>query len=113
MRNHHLFRRFLIFVLLCTFLLLVDAGSPVAEASSPFLVTDKLENGGRIESLIAGMSLHEKVCQLFFLQPEQFSMSKLVCAPDEILFDGRIPVSVSIRFLFLSEGSLLQEYPSR
>ena len=100
MRNHLLFRRFLIFVLLCTFLLPVDAGSPVAEASSPFLVTDKLENGGRIESLIAGMSLHEKVCQLFFLQPEQFSMSKLVCAPDEILFSdfNRCPVGGVILF---------------
>ena len=100
MRNHLLFHRFLIFVLLCTFLLPVDAGSPVAEASSPFLVTDKLENGGRIESLIAGMSLHEKVCQLFFLQPEQFSMSKLVCAPDEILFSdfNRCPVGGVILF---------------
>lgn len=100
MRNHLLFRRFLIFVLLCTFLLPVDAGSPVAEASSPFLVTDELENGGRIESLIAGMSLHEKVCQLFFLQPEQFSMSKLVCAPDEILFSdfNHCPVGGVILF---------------
>ena len=100
MRNHLLFRRFLIFVLLCTFLLPVAAGSPVAEASSPFLVTDELENGGRIESLIAGMSLHEKVCQLFFLQPEQFSMSKLVCAPDEILFSdfNRCPVGGVILF---------------
>lgn len=100
MRNHLLFRRFLIFVLLCTFLLPVAAGSPVAEASSPFLVTDELENDGRIESLIAGMSLHEKVCQLFFLQPEQFSMSKLVYAPDEILFSdfNRCPVGGVILF---------------
>ncbi len=29
-----------------------------------------------IESLLAGMTLHEKVCQLFFVRPEQFSRLK-------------------------------------
>ncbi len=88
MKNHLLFRLLLTIILLCAFLLPASAISPETESSSAFLVTDALENGGRIESLIAALSLHEKVCQLFFLQPEQFSLSKLVYASDETFFSG-------------------------
>ncbi len=36
-----------------------------------------------VDEVIRGMSLHEKVCQLFFLQPESFSRLPRVTAADE------------------------------
>ncbi len=53
-----------------------------------------------VEALLKGMSLHEKVCQLFFLQPEQFSRTERVNAPDRALERAfeRFPVGGIILF---------------
>ena len=49
---------------------------------------------GSIDRLMAGLSLHEKVCQLFFVEPEQFSRLEKVTAPSGQLTRafGRFPV---------------------
>jgi len=53
-----------------------------------------------IDGLIADMSLHEKVCQLFFVQPEQFSRIDRVTAPSNKLRRAfeRFPVGGIILF---------------
>ncbi len=53
-----------------------------------------------VDDIIRGMSLHEKVCQLFFLQPEQFSRTEQVNRPDSALEKafGRFPVGGIILF---------------
>ena len=67
---------------------------------SPLLVDDSLEYTDRVDDLIAVMTLHEKVCQLFFLAPEQFSNSGRVNAPDKTFYKAfiRFPVGGVILF---------------
>ena len=94
------FRRFLLLLVVCSFLFAGSAGTLSAEDPSSLLVNDALEDGGRTEMLIATLSLHEKVCQLFFLQPEQISLSGRVNAPDRTFYAAfsRFPVGGIILF---------------
>lgn len=78
MKNAALFRRFsalVLFVCTCVFLL-----PAVAEEFDPSLliVDDSIADQSRVEDMIDMMTLHEKVCQLFFVQPEQFSQIEQV-----------------------------------
>ncbi len=54
----------------------------------------------RVDRIIGGLTLHEKVCQLFFVQPEQFSRTEKVNAPARSLERafGRFPVGGIILF---------------
>ena len=62
-------------LLFCLFSFRASAEQP-AEAS--WLVDDSIENQSRAEDVIDGMTLHEKICQLFFVAPEQFSKESRV-----------------------------------
>ena len=97
MRRRCLVRRLLAAVLLWVFLF---PAVGEAEDSSAFLVNDALEGEDRVEYLIATMTLHEKVCQLFFIQPEQISKTGRVNAPDKAFYAalGRFPVGGVILF---------------
>ena len=78
MKNAALIRRFsalVLFVCTCVFLL-----PAVTEEFDPSLliVDDSIADQSRVEDMIDMMTLHEKVCQLFFVQPEQFSQIEQV-----------------------------------
>ena len=45
----------------------------IAALAGVFPLQARGEDGGGIRALLSRMTLHEKVCQLFFVQPEQFS----------------------------------------
>ena len=70
------------------------------ENLSAMLVDDIVEEDPKISDLIFSMSLHEKVCQLFFLQPEQFSNLGRVNSPGKKLTRAfsRFPVGGVILF---------------
>ena len=73
------FRRFLSgLLILCACL----CAAAHAEETDPFLllVDDSVETQSRAEDIIDFMTLHEKVCQLFFVAPEQFSKAERVQA---------------------------------
>jgi len=89
--------------LLCLVLcLLLCLSFPAAaeEDLSALLVDDSLEYTDRVDDLIYSMTLHEKVCQLFFLAPEQFSGTGRVNAPDRQFYKAftRFPVGGVILF---------------
>ena len=65
-----------------------------------FSLRGKAEGDGDIEALLARMTLHEKVCQLFFVQPEQFSRLDKVTAGSGKLRQAfaRFPVGGVILF---------------
>ena len=70
--------------LLALFFCLLSAGLPArAEEPDPslLLVDDAVESQSRAEDVIDFMTLHEKVCQLFFVTPEQFSREARVTKP--------------------------------
>ena len=101
MKQHFLFRlRALAALMLCAcvFLLPVSAGN--AEDPSQFIVDDSMEEQSLAERAIARMTLHEKVCQLFFVQPEQFSRLESVNAYSKKLGEAfqRFPVGGVILF---------------
>lgn len=101
MKQHFLFRlRALAALMLCAcvFLLPVSAGN--AEDPSRFIVDDSMEEQSLAERAIARMTLHEKVCQLFFVQPEQFSRLESVNAYSKKLGEAfqRFPVGGVILF---------------
>ena len=100
MKIRFLIRRLLPVVLLCAFLFPSVAGVPEAKDPSAFLVDDASEDASRVDILIDTLSLHEKVCQLFFLQPEQFSLTGRVNAPDKTFYAAfsRFPVGGVILF---------------
>ncbi len=70
------------------------------EDSDPFLVDDSIENNTRVEDLVDLMPLHEKICQLFFVAPEQFSGLERVNRADKKYFRAisRFPVGGIILF---------------
>ena len=86
-------------LLLCLFLCL-SLPAVAEEDPSALLVDDSLEYTSRIDDLIAGLTLHEKVCQLFFLAPEQFSNNGRVNAPGKAFYKAftRFPVGGVILF---------------
>ncbi len=67
---------------------------------SRFMVDDSAENSTRAVDYLSRLSLHEKVCQLFFVQPEQFSHAGKVNAPDRTFYSAfkRFPVGGVILF---------------
>ena len=80
MINNDRFRRFLAGALVF-FLCPALCGTALSEATpdpSLLIVDDSIEDNTRAEDRIYGMTLHEKVCQLFFVTPEQFSLEERV-----------------------------------
>ena len=67
---------------------------------SLFIVDDSAENETRASDYLSRLTLHEKVCQLFFVQPEQFSRAGKVNAPDKVFYSAfkRFPVGGVILF---------------
>ena len=93
------FRRFLSgLLILCACL----CGAGHAEEADPslLLVDDSVEYQSRAEDIIDFMTLHEKVCQLFFVAPEQFSQMERVNKADRKFFRAfsRFPVGGIILF---------------
>ena len=86
-------------LLLCL-LLCLSLPAMAEEDPSALLVDDSLEYTSRIDDLIAGLTLHEKVCQLFFLAPEQFSNNGRINAPGKSFYKAftRFPVGGVILF---------------
>ena len=87
----------LLFLLFC----ILRSACAFAEGDiSPLLVDDAMEYATHVDDIIAGMSLHEKVCQLFFIQPEQFSLQERVNAPNRRFYAAfsRFPVGGVILF---------------
>jgi len=70
---------------------------PVDES---WLVDDRIETQSRAEDLIDAMTLHEKICQLFFVAPEQFSKETRVYKADKTFLRAfsRFPVGGIILF---------------
>ena len=94
------FRRLLVLILiLCTSVYLVPAS---AEDSDPsrWIVDDSIDEQSRVEDVLSRMTLHEKVCQLFFVQPESFSRVGRVIAFSKGLGNAlqRFPVGGVILF---------------
>ena len=77
-------------------------GAARAEEPDPALlvVDDSIETQSRVEDLIDRLTLHEKICQLFFVQPEQFSRLDRVTAFSTKLASAftRFPVGGIILF---------------
>ena len=96
------FRRFLSGLLIfCTCLYMCRAAVHAEEADlSLLLVDDSVEYQSRAEDIIDFMTLHEKVCQLFFVAPEQFSQMERVNKADRKFFRAfsRFPVGGIILF---------------
>ena len=94
-------QRFLSGVLIL-FCLLLSGTAVFSEDADPSLliVDDSIEDNTRAEDLIYSLTLHEKICQLFFVQPEQFSQMSRVNAPDKQFFRAfrRFPVGGIILF---------------
>ena len=96
------FIRFLsgiLFLLIC----LPEPGTAAfSEETDPslFVVDDSIENNTRAEDLLYSLTLHEKICQLFFVQPEQFSQTSRVSGPDKTFYRAfsRFPVGGIILF---------------
>ena len=86
-------------LLLCL-LLCLSLPAMAEKDPSALLVDDSLEYTSRIDDLIAGLTLHEKVCQLFFLAPEQFSNNGRINAPGKSFYKAftRFPVGGVILF---------------
>ena len=99
MKSTFPFRRFLSgLLILCACL----CGAGHAEEADPslLLVDDSVEYQSRAEDIIDFMTLHEKVCQLFFVAPEQFSQMERVNKADRKFFRAfsRFPVGGIILF---------------
>ena len=100
MKNVFLFRRFSALVLvLCTCMFLLPAAAEEFDPSL-LIVDDSIAEQSRVEDMIDMMTLHEKVCQLFFVQPEQFSQIERVTGYSKKLGRaiGRFPVGGIILF---------------
>ncbi len=94
------FRRFLVRALsLCACLFLLPAAAEEMDPSL-LIVDDSIEEQGHVEDMIDMMTLHEKVCQLFFVQPEHFSKLEGVTAYSSRLGSAirRFPVGGVILF---------------
>lgn len=102
MKSIFSFRRFLSGLLIfCTCLYMCRAAVHAEEADlSLLLVDDSVEYQSRAEDIIDFMTLHEKVCQLFFVAPEQFSQMERVNKADRKFFRAfsRFPVGGIILF---------------
>ena len=78
---------------------------PEEPVDEPWLVDDRIEDQSRAEDLIDAMTIHEKICQLFFVAPEQFSKESRVytatksflCAFTRFPVGGIILFSANIR----------------
>ena len=100
MKKVPLFRRFSVLVLvLCTCVFLLSAAAEEFDPSL-LIVDDSIADQSRVEDMIDMMTLHEKVCQLFFVQPEQFSNADRVTAYSKKLGNAvhRFPVGGIILF---------------
>ena len=102
MTNAFPFRRMIAgFLVLCGCLWLccISARGEAPE-DSMLLVDDAVDSQSRVEDLIDFMPLHEKVCQLFFIAPEQFSKTERVNKADKTFFRAfrRFPVGGIILF---------------
>ena len=96
------FRMFLSWMLMLS-LSLCCCGAPAAgEEIDPSLliVDDSIEDNTRAEDRIDMMSLHDKICQLFFVAPEQFSKEERVTAAGKRFLRAfaRFPVGGIILF---------------
>ena len=99
MKTVFLFRRFSALVLaFCTCVFLFAAAEEIDP--SLLIVDDSIADQCRVEDMIDMMTLHEKVCQLFFIQPEQFSQIDRVTAYSKKLGNAvhRFPVGGIILF---------------
>lgn len=95
----HLKKAILWFLILLVFSFPPCAFTDEAENES-WLVDDRIENQSRAEDLIDAMTLHEKICQLFFVAPEQFSKETRVYQADKTFLRAfsRFPVGGIILF---------------
>ncbi len=102
MKNSNSIRRFSFRVLAFLAGLFLFLSAAFSEEPDPALliVDDSVEDNTRAEDTIYGMTLHEKVCQLFFVQPEQFSQSERVNSADKKFLRAfsRFPVGGIILF---------------
>ena len=100
MRNAFPFRRFTALALAfcaCVFMMPAFAQEP---DPSLFIVDDSMEDRDLAAETVFRMTLHEKVCQLFFVLPEQFSRIEKVTAYSKELGSAikRYPVGGVILF---------------
>lgn len=99
MKQHYLFRRALAALILCACVFLLPAFAEDADPSG-YMVDDFPEEQSLAERTMGRMTLHEKVCQLFFVRPEHFSRLKSVTAYSDRLGKAfqRFPVGGVILF---------------
>lgn len=95
-------RRLLCGILICLICLCGCGTAALSDEPdlSRFIVDDSAENSTLAAVYLSRLSLHEKVCQLFFVQPEQFSHAGKVNAPDKTFYSAfkRFPVGGVILF---------------
>ena len=94
------FRRFsALFLILCVCVFQLPAAAEEPDLSR-WLVDDSIDEHSRVEDVLSRMTLHEKVCQLFFVQPESFSRVGVVIAFSKGLENAiqRFPVGGVILF---------------
>ena len=87
------------FLMLLTFFF-PRCACPEEAEDLPWLVDDRIEEQTRAEDKIDAMTLHEKICQLFFVAPEQFSKESRVFKADKTFLRAfsRFPVGGIILF---------------
>ena len=93
-------KKALAWILILSALILPQKAIPENPEDSQWIVSDSADEQVSVEELIASMTLHEKICQLFFVTPEQFSGESRVNAanPKFLSAFSRFPVGGIILF---------------
>ena len=100
MKNTFPFRRIIALALAFCACVFVLPASAEEHDPSLFIVDESIEGQNYAADMVFRMTLHEKVCQLFFVMPEQFSRIEKVTAYNSELGNGikRFPVGGVILF---------------
>ena len=90
----------IVWILLLLTLSWPHSAIPEEPGDAQWLVDDSEEDRNRVEELVGAMSLQEKICQLFFIAPEQLSKESPVYTANESFLSalGRFPVGGIILF---------------
>ncbi len=93
-------RKAIAWILILLVLAFPQYAVPEKTGDEQWIVSDSTDDQIRVQDLISAMTLHEKICQLFFVAPEQFSKESRVYRADKEFLSAfsRFPVGGVILF---------------